>query len=270
MPEAAEIETLRRQIEPYLPARILTASVWGDRTVRAHDQALVTDLVGASFASVSRLGKWLFLHTDDERVLVIHLRMSGRLHLLPPDAPHEPHTHASFTLVTAQGPRQLRFVDPRTFGELRVVKSPTEAAPATPDVSEHLTLRHIPQSLLSSRRAIKAILLEQTLLVQGVGNYMADEVCHEAGVLPSRKAATLTVPEWQKILSSLPVCFGRTAELRGVALADEGWRDLFGVLGNGSEALRVHAREMCQTCGGQVLREDIAGRSAYSCARCQK
>jgi formamidopyrimidine-DNA glycosylase len=274
MPEAAELETLRTQISPFLPARVLSVSIWGDRTVRAHDPALMQNLVGSSLVSASRLGKWLFLHTDASdpaaALLVVHLRMSGRLTIAEPEMPFEPHTHASFTLLTPLGVRQLRFTDPRTFGEVRLAKSVMDVAPRVPDVSEALTLRDIPRSLTSSRRAIKTVLLEQSLFVQGVGNYLADEVCHEARVSPLKVCQLLTVPEWQRIMQALPVCFERFALLRGVALEDEGWRDLFGVLGDGATGLLVHGRKTCGTCAGPVTRSEVTGRSAYHCPRCQR
>jgi formamidopyrimidine-DNA glycosylase len=274
MPEAAELETLRTQIEPFLPARVLTVSIWGERTVRAHDPGLMQNLVGSTLTAASRLGKWLFLHTDSEdpstALLVVHLRMSGRLTIAEPETPLEPHTHASFTLLTPLGVRQLRFTDPRTFGEVRLAKRTADVAPGVPDVSESLTLGDIPRSLTSSRRAIKTVLLEQSLLIQGVGNYLADEVCHHAGVSPLRTCQMLTVPEWQRIIQALPVCFERFAVLRGVALEDEGWRDLFGVLGDGASGLLVHGRKSCGTCEGPVTRSEVTGRSAYHCPRCQK
>ena len=274
MPEAPELETLRTQIGPFLPARVLAVSIWGERTVRAHDPALMQNLTGSHLTHASRLGKWLFLHTDAtdpaSACLVVHLRMSGRLTISEPETPLEPHTHASFTLLTPLGVRQLRFTDPRTFGEVRLAKSAESVAPGVPDVREALTLRDIPRSLTSSRRAIKTVLLEQSLLVQGVGNYLADEVCHTAGVSPLRTCQMLTVPEWQRILQALPVCFERFAALRGVALEDEGWRDLFGVLGDGATGLLVHGRKTCGTCEGPVTRSEVTGRSAYHCPRCQK
>lgn len=270
MPEAAEVETLSRQLTGHLPAKVLTAATWGERTVRAHDASLVTDLVGATFTHTSRRGKWLFIHTDDGRILVVHLRMSGRLHLVTPETPTELHTHAAFTLHTPGGILQLRFVDPRTFGELRVVSDPLEAAPDVPDVSEPLGLSSMPRSLTASRRSLKAVLLEQGLLVQGIGSYMADEICHEARLSPLRPCLNLTVQDWQRVLQAIPVCFERTTALRGVALEDEGWRDLYGALGDGAAALRVHARRVCGTCGGPVTRATLVGRSVYHCPRCQR
>lgn len=270
MPEAAELETLRRQIEPYLPSKVLTVSVWGDRTVRAHSQDQIKELQGETFKSASRRGKWLCIETESGTALAVHLRMSGRLHMTLPEAPLETHTHAAFTLATPLGVRQLRFIDTRTFGELRRVQSIYDVTPGVPDVSEPLTLSMLPRSFTTSRRQLKAMLLEQTALVQGVGNYLADEICFRAQLKPTRSCNSLTVPEWQALLKVMPPAFEEFATLRGVALSDETWRDLDNVLGDGSKALQVHGRTACAVCGAEVSKTKIAGRSAYFCTTCQR
>ncbi len=270
MPEAAELETLRRQIEPYLPSRVLTVSIWGDRTVRAHGEDLIKGLQGETFVGAVRRGKWLVLETASAGALAVHLRMSGRLHMTLPETPLEPHTHAAFSLSTPLGVRQLRFVDARTFGELRRVRSIADVTPSVPDVSELLTLPMLPRSFTTSRRQLKAVLLEQSALVQGVGNYLADEICFRARLQPTRVCSSLTVPEWQALLKVMPQAFEEFANLRGVALSDETWRDLDNVLGAGSKALQVHGKTVCTGCAKEVSKTKISGRSAYFCTVCQR
>src|SRR5262249_46503957 len=74
-------------------------------------------LVGARITAVRRIGKYLIVDTTAADSILAHLGMSGRLRIHAAGDPRAPHTHAVFGL----GARELRFVDPRRFGQIDVV-----------------------------------------------------------------------------------------------------------------------------------------------------
>ena len=116
MPELPEVETVRRDLaQLYLDDRLDHIIVTGRRTVRRHPPELLASLEGRTLIATGRHGKYLLLEWDDGQVLVVHLRMSGQLLAAQPDDPLALHTHAVLTFREAG---ELRFVDPRTFGEL--------------------------------------------------------------------------------------------------------------------------------------------------------
>jgi formamidopyrimidine-DNA glycosylase len=117
--------------------------------------------------------------------------------------------------------------------------------------------------------AIKAVFLDQSRFVQGIGNYLADEVCHAARVDPNTGSSLLSNVQWADLSQAATDCFGVFAKARGTALKDEGWKDLFGQLGAGGDLLKVHAKTSCGTCFGPVSKGKIAGRSSYWCQACQ-
>src|SRR5436305_8603757 len=124
MPELPEVEVVRRGLERGVAGRVVTsAAVTGVRTVRRQTaEALVDRLRGARLGRAGRIGKFLLVPLDDgTETLVIHLRMSGQLLLTSPEWPLHRHTHAVLSLSDG---RELRFVDPRTFGELFVAPTP--------------------------------------------------------------------------------------------------------------------------------------------------
>ncbi len=118
MPELPEVETVRQDVsDRYAGHELLEVTVTGRRTVRRHPPAVLAGLAGQRLAGAGRHGKYLLLEWEDGRVLVVHLRMSGQL-LAAGDGDTPPlHTHAVLTFRHAGA---LRFVDPRTFGELFV------------------------------------------------------------------------------------------------------------------------------------------------------
>ena len=136
MPELPEVEVVRRDLEVAVAGRrVGSVDVTGRRTVRRQDPAsFVSRLEGARLGSVARVGKFLFIPLDaGAEVLVIHLRMSGQLRLAEPGEPRLAHTHVAVGLDDG---RELRFVDPRTFGELFV--TPAGPAGGVPPVLAHL------------------------------------------------------------------------------------------------------------------------------------
>ncbi|MEO7556578.1 MAG: DNA-formamidopyrimidine glycosylase family protein, partial [Acidimicrobiales bacterium] len=121
MPELPEVETIRRELErEVVGKRIKAVDVTGTRTVRRQPKKqLIARLVGTKIKNVRRAGKHLVIELDSADLLVIHLRMSGQLRKLQPKDAAIKHTHVVITFT--QG-GQLRFIDPRTFGEVFVTR----------------------------------------------------------------------------------------------------------------------------------------------------
>ena len=121
MPELPEVETVRASLaRDMIGKKIKSVAVTNGRVVRRHKTAkdFRALLEGHTIKSAQRLGKNLIFGLDNGNHLVIHLGMSGQL--LRAKGTKEPkpkHTHVVFCF--AQG-EELRYVDPRTFGELFV------------------------------------------------------------------------------------------------------------------------------------------------------
>jgi formamidopyrimidine-DNA glycosylase len=136
MPELPEVETIRRDLQGEVVNRkIKSVEVRNGRTVRRHPSAkhFRAQLEGRTIAAINRSGKYILVVLDDGATLVIHLGMSGQLHRVKNVKEAKvPHTHAVITFT--QG-GQVRFVDPRTFGELFVSAAPAEGEPSLPELA---------------------------------------------------------------------------------------------------------------------------------------
>jgi formamidopyrimidine-DNA glycosylase len=76
-------------------------------------------LEGRKITAVERKGKYLLVRLDNGDILVAHLGMSGQLLRAKGTARGKPDKHTHVIVTFTQG-GQLRFVDPRTFGEMFV------------------------------------------------------------------------------------------------------------------------------------------------------
>jgi formamidopyrimidine-DNA glycosylase len=272
VPELPEVEVVRRGLEREVAGREVTAlAVTGVRTVRRQPaEELVHRLRGARLGPAGRIGKFLLVPLDDgAETLVIHLRMSGQLLLTPPEWPVARHTHAVLSLSDG---RELRFVDPRTFGELFVAPSPVAAlAHLGPDpLSTRWSAAALERALAGRTARLKLLLMDQRF-VAGIGNIYSDEALFAARLRFDRPAGSLSGEEVGRLHRAVRTTLREAVRLRGSSLSDGQYVDLFGAPGDYQSRHRVYGREgqPCPRCGGPVRRLSLGGRSTFFCETCQ-
>ena len=119
MPELPEVEVIRRDLEKEVVGKkIKTVEVAGLRSIRRHKQKkdFIGALEGHKIVSVARRGKYLVWRLDGPEALIVHLGMSGQL-LKAKSARDKAPKHTHVVITFTQG-GLVRFVDPRTFGEM--------------------------------------------------------------------------------------------------------------------------------------------------------
>ena len=284
MPELPEVETVRRGVERHVVGRrIERVEVGRERTVRRTSrQQLVDGLTGATVLAAQRRGKYLLFPLDTGDTVMVHLRMSGRLLVCEPSVPRLPHTHVVATFARDrpdQLDRELRFVDPRTFGEV-VVFDPDHLATEMPDlaqlgvdpITDGLSRAELRRIVLGRRRQLKALLLDQHL-VAGIGNIYCDEILHASRLHPNRSSDTLTGQEITRLHEAIHRILHAAIEAGGSTLADTQYVDVEGNGGQFQLDHRVYDRAglRCRTCGrADVVRMVTAGRSTFLCPHCQR
>jgi formamidopyrimidine-DNA glycosylase len=279
MPELPEVETLRRDLEKeIISKRVKTVEVTGKRSVRRHEDVneFITRLEGKKILSVKRAGKYLLIGLDsDNDVLVVHLGMSGQvLRAKSPKDPLVKHTHVVITFTQAG---QLRFVDPRTFGEMFITKA-EDLGKAVPELA-HLGFDPVDDvmswtrfgALLADRHTqLKTLLMDQKF-VAGIGNIYSDEILFAAGLRYDRSSDSLSAQEVRRLYRAMVETLAEAIKHRGSSLADEQYKDLFGEVGDyqGSHQAYDREGEACRRCRHEIIRVKVNGRSSYMCETCQ-
>jgi formamidopyrimidine-DNA glycosylase len=238
---------------------------------RPWDVARAERVAGRAVAGVRRRGKWIILDLDDQSALVAHLGMTGQLTVVPAAQELAAHTHLVFDL--APGDEQLRFRDPRRFGSVTWHAGP-EALEALfkgsglgPEPFE-LAPAAWRASLAGTDRAIKAVLLDQTV-VAGVGNIYADEALFRARLHPARRGRDLGRAEADRLRKAVAEVLTRAIDKRGSTIRD--YVGGSGLAGGYQDELSVYGRkgEPCPRCGAAVAVVRLGGRSSHYCPRCQ-
>lgn len=278
MPELPEVETIRRDLEKEVVGRrIKEVEVNGKRSIRRHknEAEFSGRLVGHKVTSIRRSGKYLLLALEGDDVLVVHLGMSGQL-LRAKSAkdPVDRHTHVVITFT--QG-GQLRFVDPRTFGEM-FVTSTGELDSQVPELThlgfdpldDVISWTRFGQMLAERHVGLKTLLMDQKF-VAGIGNIYSDEILFAAGLRYDRYSDSLSSQEIRRLYRSMVETLSEAVKYRGSSLADEQYRDLFGEIGDYQGQHQVYDREgkACRRCRNAIVRVKLNGRSAFLCEHCQ-
>jgi formamidopyrimidine-DNA glycosylase len=197
---------------------------------------------------------------DGDLTLVVHLRMTGDLVIVPRHVPPAPHTRVVFALDGDE----LRFIDQRRFGHMDLMRTgalrrfePLRRLGVEP-LARSFTLRQF-RALLNRRRgAVKSLLLRQEV-VAGIGNIYADEILFQARLYPARRVESLRPAEVRRLYQAV-----RRVRRRATAGLAR-YRRPIGDLLPGRERGGV-----CVRCGGPITMLRIGGRATYYCPSCQR
>lgn len=276
MPELPEVELVARSLE-----RLIT----GRRIVRAEllrpglapetsPRTFARSLRDARIEKVGRRGKHILFMLGNGRVLIAHLRMTGRFLLLPREAPLPKHTHAIFNLDDG---RRLIFTDQRHFGMMKLVpadelyeaKELRDLAPEP--FSNEFTPDYLHQALSRSRRTLKATLLDQKRVL-GLGNIYAAEVMFLARVNPFIRASEVSRRRMPRLHQAILDVLSESLSHGSTMNVDPENIDGSYYGGAYEGHWRVYDREdePCPSCDAPIRRLSHAGRSTFYCPRCQK
>jgi formamidopyrimidine-DNA glycosylase len=275
MPELPEVETIRRQLAPALEGRrVERAEVLDARWSEPAAPSAVADAVeGRVVLSVGRRGKYFDVELDGEVHLVMHLRMTGNLLLVPAgDDGEQPYVRVRLGLDDGS---TVLFADPRRFGTGLVLlgdDARDEYFSARLGV-EPLSADFTPEALRTlakgRRSPVKAFLLSQERIA-GVGNIYADEALFRARVHPLRPVGTLRRPQLEALHEAVVESLEAGIDARGASIDD--FRHTDGARGSFQDRFLVHRREgePCPRCGTGIVKLRAAGRGTYICPRCQR
>jgi len=256
-------EALERHVVGRAPTAIRIASPFLVRSVSPP----VTAFVGAEVRGIERLGKRLVLAFDDERFLVMHLMIAGRLRWRAPGKKvagrgplaifefaqgallfTEAGTKRRASLTAVEGRAALGAID---RGGLEVLTAPPAAFIAR---------------LRSENHTLKRALTDPRLL-SGIGNAYSDEILHAARLSPLKLTSKLGDAEAMRLhAATVETLQWWIAHLR--AEVGAGFPETVTAF---RPEMQVHGRFglPCAVCAAPVQRIRYADNETNYCARCQ-
>lgn len=260
---------MRRCLHPRVAGRTVTRVQVLDSTVSRQSQAeLCESLTGRRVRGTRRRGKWLVLDLG-EMLLIVHLRMTGRL-IWEPDE-EEQGRRPRFVIDFDDGER-LHFFDVRRFGRLWAVPATEEeeffADIGAEPLEEEFTVERLLAGMAGRTAPLKSFLTDQRRLA-GVGNIYADEALFRARLHPLRPAGSVGPREAERLHRAVVETLQLGIDHEGSSV--ESFVDPAGSRGRFQEILNVYQRtgQPCRVCGTPIRRIVVGGRATHYCPHCQ-
>ena len=280
MPELPEVETIRRGLSKFIIKDKLK------KTTILCAKSFIGEPTTGTVTDIRRFGKALVIDLDNQKSLMIHLRMTGQLIYDGKNSPRYAAGHPSENFTASLPNKQTRvilefesgtlyFNDQRKFGFIKVlptkeVENDTFIKKLAPEpwvMSEaefYNRLHRHPKS------CIKAVILDQTIIT-GLGNIYADEALFKSKIHPERKCATITEKEARLLLKSACEVMDASIASGGSTMATYVKAD--GTKGDYLEKFaQVFRRDgkKCPRCGEKIIKIRVAGRGTHICPHCQE
>ena len=287
MPELPEVEIVKQSLAKKIQQKKIKKVIIKNRNLRFKIPLKFEELLKNKIVKkVTRFSKYLILNFYDGSFCLIHLGMSGTIHLIEKNHLNK-FTNTSFynsiTLPKKHNHVEIHFKDlkviyndPRRFSFFKFIGNLEELI----DRFNHLgpepffkefNLKYLLKYFLNKKKDIKSFLLDQKF-VSGIGNIYASEILYLCKVNPKMPAMKLSKKECKNIILFSKKVLNRAIKKGGSSIRD--FRDTFGKSGNFQKEFKVYQREnlncLRSKCEGKIKKIFISNRSTFFCNRCQK
>jgi formamidopyrimidine-DNA glycosylase len=230
MPELAEVEAVRRQLDKQMRGRKIKEVIADETDKYLFAFAKVKDvkkaLQGAKVTGTGRKGKYFWLELNRKPWPVFHLGMSGNVAILNPKQKKTKHEKIwggvktwnekdqnirerlwfSRLLLKADQGFEMAFLDPRRFGRMWLTDDPWTHSRIKKlgydPLLDFPTAKILGEKLAKRKKSIKSVLLDQALFA-GIGNWLADEILFQARLAPQHLASKLTTAQVKALHKSV-------------------------------------------------------------------
>lgn len=274
MPELPEVETIKQDMLKKIKAKkIHMVDLINEQTIKIPlPQNFKKEVEGQTIQNIERKGKYLLVSLDSEKLLIFHLKLTGKLLFAVAGEKTPDYVRIVFNFSDES---KLFFCDVRKLAEvyllphteLNRIKAIENMGPDP--LSPDFTLEKFKERLVRRKGNIKSVLMDQEVLA-GIGNIYSQEALYIAGIHPERKTPCLSIHEIEAIYRALLDVLQEAVECRGSSVNT--YLDLHGNKGEYGHRLKVYGRksEHCYQCSALIERKKISGRGTYFCNNCQK
>ncbi len=287
MPELPEVEIVKQSLKKKIKFKKIIKVTIRNRNLRFKLQKNFGKFLKNRFVKeVSRISKYLILELYNQKYCIIHLGMSGTIHLISKKKQNK-FTNLSFyqsrTLPEKHNHVELLFSnfkiiynDPRRFGYFKIINSQSELKEffnriGPEAISKDFNLDYLKKKLINKTKNIKNLLLDQNF-VSGIGNIYANEILFYSKIHPKKKAFQINTSEMNKLVKFSRYVLQRAIRYGGSTIRD--FMNTKGSIGRFQKEFKVYGREhkkcLRENCNGKIIKSFITNRSTFFCNSCQK
>ena len=286
MPELPEVEIVRQSLHKKIKKKSIQKVIIRNRNLRFKIPGDFENFIkNKKIIKVSRFSKYLIIHFQNENYCLIHLGMSGTIHIidkkktfkftntsfyLSPFLPKK-HNHAEFVFDNLK----VIYNDPRRFGFFEIIKNHQDLEKRFKSMgpepfSDKFNLNYVVNYFKQKNKDIKSFLLDQRF-VSGIGNIYASEILFASKVNPFKKAMRLSKKECLNIISNSKKILKQAIKKGGSSIRD--FKDISGNKGTFQKEFRVYQQDGADCkrlkCKGVIKKKITSNRSTFFCNFCQ-
>ena len=289
MPELPEVEIVKQSLNKKIKGKIIQKVIIKNRSLRFKIPfSFEQQITNKKIIKIERISKYIILFFEDNKGFIIHLGMSGTIHLLSKNNNKRNITTNTSFYHSKQLPKKhnhieikfanlkLIYNDPRRFGYFLIFKNKKNLR----DKFSHLgpepfsvlfTENYIFNYLRNKEKNIKNFLLDQKF-VSGIGNIYASEILFLCKINPQKKAKQLNLNDCKKIMFYSNLVLKNAIKKGGSTIKN--FKNISGNKGSFQKHFNVYQREnlncLKYSCPGKIKKKIISNRSSFFCNYCQK
>ena len=287
MPELPEVEIVRESLNKKIRQKKVVNVIVRNRKLRFKIPLNFENFLRyQKIVEVSRFSKYLIFRLSNKSFFLLHLGMSGTIHLLYSrkknlvtntsfySSPILPKKHNHVEIIF----KNLRLVynDPRRFGFFQILKDENSLKKKFLNLGPEpfdrkFNKKYIYSSLRNKEKNIKNFLLDQNF-VSGIGNIYANEILFLSKIRPTQKGTTLNEKDCKKIAKNSQKVLKNAIDKGGSSIRD--FKNTSGKKGSFQKEFFVYGRNglNCKRlrCQGIIKKKVISNRSTFYCSTCQK
>ena len=287
MPELPEVEIVRQSLDKKIKQKKVKKIIIRNRNLRFKIPFNFNSyFLKKKIIKVGRFSKYLILYLAKENYCLIHLGMSGTIHIVDNKIVNK-FTNTSYynsPILTKKHNHveiifdnfKVIYNDPRRFGFFQIINSTLDLkkrfnhlGPEPFDPSFEQT--YILKFFKGKNKDIKSFLLDQKF-VSGIGNIYASEILFLSKINPFKKARLLNKKECQKIILNSKKILSKAIDKGGSSIRD--FKNTSGSKGRFQNEFKVYQQEgrKCKNlgCTDHIKKKIISSRSTFFCDSCQK
>jgi len=287
MPELPEVEIVKKSLAKKIQRKKIKKVIIKNRNLRFKIPLKFEELLqNKIIKKVTRFSKYLILNFLDGSFCLIHLGMSGTIHLIKKDNFNK-FTNTSFynspSLPKKHNHVEIQFQDlkiiyndPRRFGFFKFIDNKQELLNRFSHLGpepffKKFDLRYLLKYFLNKKKDIKSFLLDQKF-VSGIGNIYASEILFLSKINPTTCAMKLSKEDCKKIIFFSKSVLKKAIKRGGSSIRD--FKNTSGKSGNFQKEFKVYQREnlncLRSKCSGKIKKIFTSNRSTFFCNTCQK
>jgi len=287
MPELPEVEIVKQSLAKKIEQKKIKKVIIKNRNLRFKIPQKFEELLqNKIIKKVTRFSKYLILNFSDGSFCLIHLGMSGTIHLIEKNNLNK-FTNTSFynssSLPKKHNHVEVHFKDlkviyndPRRFGFFKFIENKEALIERFNHLGpepflKNFDLKYLMKYFLNKKKDIKSFLIDQKF-VSGIGNIYASEILFLCKLNPTTSAMKLSKQDCKNIILFSKKVLNRAIKKGGSSIRD--FKDTFGKSGNFQKEFKAYQRENlnCQRnkCSGKIKKIFISNRSTFFCNTCQK